>query len=200
MGTGFPGYTGIIPKSTALVSRDAARQRLRHEHVRQVAQHAGAGHQPGRPVRPLADGTGVRLLLRLQPGRDAPVLPDAVPQHRRRSPQPKIAGRGLPLHRGHDRRGDRLDRATSAPAIRDKPWFVLLQHRRRPCTAPRPERVARQVQGQVRPRLGPPARTDPRAAARDGHHPARDEANAAAEGDPGVGQPIRRCRRRSTCD
>ena len=84
MGTGYPGYTGIIPKSTAIGRRDAARQRLRHGHVRQVAQHARAGHQPGRAVRPLADRPGLRLLLRLQPGRDAPVLPDALPQHHAR--------------------------------------------------------------------------------------------------------------------
>ena len=84
MGTGYPGYTGIIPRSTALVSEMLARQRLRHRHVRQMAQHAGAGNQPGRSVRPLADRPRVRVLLRVQSGRNAPVLPGAVPQHDRR--------------------------------------------------------------------------------------------------------------------
>ena len=49
--------------------------------VRQVAQHAGARHQPGRSVRPLADRPRVRLLLRLQPGRNQPVLPDALSEY-----------------------------------------------------------------------------------------------------------------------
>ena len=81
MGTGYPGYTGIIPEEHGPRCRDAPRQRLRHGHVRQGAQHARAGDQPGRAVRPLADRPGLRLLLRLQSGRDEPVLPDALPQH-----------------------------------------------------------------------------------------------------------------------
>ena len=118
MGTGYPGYTGIIPQEHGAGAADAARQRLRHGHVRQVAQHAGAGDQPGRSVRPLADRPGVRLLLRLQPGRNAPVLSRRSIATRRPVPQPKIARAGLPLHRGHDRRGDRLDAATCGPPTR----------------------------------------------------------------------------------
>ena len=77
-----PATPASSRRSTALVSEIAPRQRLRHRHVRQVAQHARAGHQPRRAVRPLAHRPGLRLLLRLQPGRDEPVLPDALPQHR----------------------------------------------------------------------------------------------------------------------
>ena len=51
----IPGYTGIIPRSTALVPQMLRDNGYATAHVRQVAQHAGAGHQPGRAVRPLAD-------------------------------------------------------------------------------------------------------------------------------------------------
>ena len=65
-------------------------------------------------------------------------------------------------------------------------------HRCRPRPAPRPEGVARQVQGPVRPRLGQAARDDPREAAGDRRHPGGHEAHAATEGDPGVGRPVGR--------
>ena len=67
---------------------------------------------------------------------------------------------GLPLHRGHDRRGDRLDRATSAPPTRTSRGSCYFSTGAAPRPAPRPEGVARQVHGQVRPRLGQAARDD----------------------------------------
>ena len=81
-GHGLPRLHGHHPAGARRWCRRCSRDNgYATAHVRQVAQHAGAGHQPGRAVRPLAHGPRVRLLLRLQPGRDAPVLSDAVSQH-----------------------------------------------------------------------------------------------------------------------
>ena len=67
MGTGFPGYTGIIPRSTALIS-----QMLRDNGY--ATGMFGKWHNtpepdisPAGPVRPLAHWPRIRLLLRLQP-------------------------------------------------------------------------------------------------------------------------------------
>ena len=68
----------------------------------------------------------------------------------------------------------------------DKPWFNYFSTGRSRA-APCPQGVARQVQGQVRPRLGQAARADPRQATRNGHHPHGHEAHAAAQGDPRLG-------------
>ena len=102
--------------------RDAPRQRVCHRHVRQGAQHARAGDQPGRTIRPLAHRPGVRLLLRLQSRRNEPVLPGALPEHDGRE-RPEDPRAGIPLHRGHDRRGHRLAHNTQA-ANPGKPWFL----------------------------------------------------------------------------
>ena len=48
-------------------------QRLRHVVVRQEPQHAVVRDQPGRPLRPVAQRHGLRILLRLQQRRDQPV-------------------------------------------------------------------------------------------------------------------------------
>ena len=53
--------------------RDAQGQWLYHGRLWQVAQYAGLGDQPGRPVRSLADRPRLRILLRLPGRRDQPV-------------------------------------------------------------------------------------------------------------------------------
>jgi hypothetical protein len=58
-------------------------QRLRHLVVRQEPQHAGLPVQRGRPVRPMAVGHGLRLLLRLHGRRDRPVHAVPVPEQPR---------------------------------------------------------------------------------------------------------------------
>ena len=80
----------------------------------------------------------------------------------------------------------------------DKPWLRVLRARHRPRAAPRAQGMDRQVQGPVRPGLGQAARGDVRAAEADGHHPRQHEADAAPEGNPGVGLARRRPARRST--
>ena len=69
---------------------------------------------------------------------------------------------GLPLHRGHDRPGDRLGPAAEG-ADAGQAVLRLLRARRDPRAAPRPAGVVGQVQGPVRRRLGRAARADVRA-------------------------------------
>ena len=87
---------------------------------------------------------------------------------------------GLPLHRGHDRPGHRLGPPAEGADARQAVLRVL-RARRHPRPAPRAEGVGRQVQGPLRPGLGPSARGDvrpPEGARRDpgrcrAHRPAR---------------------------
>ena len=69
-------------------------------------------------------------------------------------------GGGLPLHRGHDRPGDRLDPAAEV-ADPGQALLRLLRPRRHPRAAPRADGVVGQVPGPVRRRLGRAARGDP---------------------------------------
>ena len=62
----------------------------------------------------------------------------------------------------------------------DKPFYHLLCHRRHACPASRAEGLDREVQGQVRRRLGQVPRGDVRPAEADGHHPAEREAGVQA--------------------
>ena len=57
--TDYPGYTGSIPKSAALVSGGIARERVCDLSLWQVAPDSGAGGHAGGTVRPLADAPGV---------------------------------------------------------------------------------------------------------------------------------------------
>ena len=138
MGTGFPGYTGIIPKSTALVS-----QVLRDNGY--ATSMFGKWHNtpepdisPAGPFDRWPTGLGFDYFYGFNQGETHQYYPtlyrNTVPV-----PQPKSPEAGLSLHRGHDRRGDRLDsqrpRRRSAQAV-----VQLLQHRRCPCAAPRPRR------------------------------------------------------------
>ena len=89
---------------------DAEAQRLLHRAVRQVPRSAGVGDEPGRTVRRLAHGRRrLRVLLRLHRRRGEPVVPDALRGHHAGRAE-EDARRGLPLHGGHDRQGDGLDR------------------------------------------------------------------------------------------
>ena len=104
-----------------------------------------------------------------------PVEPDRTP------------GGGLPLHRGHDGPGDRLDPPAEG-ADAGQAVLRLLRARRHARPAPRADRVVGQVQGQVRPGLGRAPRGDlrpPEGARRD---PARRRADGAPRGDPGLGR------------
>ena len=79
----------------------------------------------------------------------------------------------------------------------DKPFFVVLRAGRDPCPPPRPGGVVGQVQRQVRPGLGRPARGDPRPAEGAGRRPAGDRADPAARGDPRLGRHAGRAQARA---
>ena len=85
MGTGYPGYNTLMPKSCGTHRRDPQAERLQHLLVRQEPQRARLAKQPGRALRPLADRSGVRIFLRLHRRRNRPVAPGACREHPSRS-------------------------------------------------------------------------------------------------------------------
>ena len=197
MGTGYPRLHGHHPQEHGPGVADAARQRLRHRacSASGTTRRSRTSARPGRSTagRPASGSTTSTASTRARrtstTRRCTATRPGAAAE---------VAGAGLPLHRGHDRRGDRLDAATSAPPTATSRGSATSAPARRPRPAPRPEGVARQVQGQVRPRLGQAARDDPREATGDGHHPQGDEAHAAARRRSRRGTAARPTRRRCT--
>ena len=143
-----------------------ARQRVQHRCVRQVAPHAGRPTGTGRPLRPVAERVGLRLLLRVPGRRREPVGPvhGREPEDHRNGP--RLLRRGQPLlpARRHGRQDDPVA-ARSAGAGRDQTVLRLLLHRVQPRATPRGRQLGREVQGSIRPGLGPHARGGVRAAA-----------------------------------
>ena len=78
--------------------------------------------------------------------------PDLVYDNHQVEP-PKTPGGGLPPDRGPGRQGDRVHRRLQAGGARQA-VLPVLRPRRAPRAAPRAQGVGRQVQGQVRRRLG----------------------------------------------
>ena len=100
---------------------------------------------------------------------DKPVVPGAVRGDDAGRAQ-ENAGRGLPLHGGHDRQGDRVDSAAKG-ALARQTVLRLFRSGRHPRAAPRAAGMDRQVQGQVRPGLGQAARGNLRTAEEAGRGP-----------------------------
>ena len=131
---------------------DPGRQRLRHLVVRQEPQHARVPGEPGRPVRPVADRHGLRVLLRLRRRRHEPVAAQPLPRHR-----PDLPLRRQPEVEPDHRDGGRRDRAHQAAERDDARQAVLrpLHARRHARAAPPDAGVDREVQGQVLDGLEP---------------------------------------------
>ena len=153
------GLQLAAPEHLRAAGGDAQAQRLLHGPVRQMPRGPGLADQPDGPVRQLALGRRrLRVLLRVHRRRDEPVRAGDLPQHHAGRARPH-ARAGLPLHRGHDRQGDRLG-APAEGAHGRQALLHVLRARRNARAAPRPGGVVRQVQGPVRRRLGRPARAD----------------------------------------
>ena len=165
-------------------------QRLQHRPVRQVSRGAGLADQPDGALRQLADRLRLRTLLRLHRWRDQPVRPGHLPGHGAGRARPDRGG-GLSLHRGHDRPRHRLDPPAEGPDG-GQAVLRLLRAGCHPRAAPRPDRVVRQVQGQVRPGLGQAARGDVRPPEGARGHPGRRGADRTPRGDPRLGRHARR--------
>ena len=187
--TGAPGYSSVLPNTMSPLARTLKLNGYSHRAVRQVPRSAGVGDEPGRTVRRMADRRRrLRVLLRLHRRRGEPVVPDALRGHHAGRAE-EDARRGLPLHGGHDRQGDRLDLAAEGAGA-GQALLRLLRARRDPRAAPRAEGVGRQVQGQVRPGLGQAARRDLRPAEEARRHPG---------GLPSSPRATRKSRRGTTC-
>ena len=170
---------------------DAQAERLLDGAVRQVPRGAGVGDQPAGAVRRLAERwRRLRTLLRLHRRRDEPVRAGDLRRHGAGRARP-LPGGGLPLHRGHDGPGDRLDPSAEG-ADAGQAVLRLLRAGRDARAAPRADRVVGQVQGQVRPGLGRAARGDVRAPEGARRDPARGRADRAPRRDPGLGRHARR--------
>ena len=185
--TAAPGPVLGAAEHQGAAGADAQAQRLRDRAVRQVPRSAGVADQPGRSVHRLADRRRrVRVLLRLHRRREQPVGSGAVRRHDA-DRAAEDAGRGLPPDRRPGRQGDRLDAPAEGAAARQA-VLHLLRAGRHARAAPRAEGVDRQVQGQVRARLGQAARDHLREAEGARRDRRRRRADAAPQGDSGVGR------------
>ncbi len=174
------------PEHLRSARRDAQAERLLDCAVRQVPRGARLGDEPDGAVQRVADRIGLRALLRLHRRRDEPVRAGDLPRHGARRAGPDGGG-GLPLHRGHDRPGDRLGQAAEG-ADAGQALLRLLRPRRNACSASRAAGMVGQVQGAVRRRLGRAARADVREAEGARRDPAGGGAHRASGGDPRLGR------------
>ena len=187
---GLPGLQRCDPVRERVPVRDAAAARLCHVLRRQVAPDARGTDQRGRPLRPLAAGSRLRPLLRLPRRRHPSVL--SRPGLRQPSGRAaEDAGGGLPPHRRSGRQGDRVHRRPQAGRARQA-VLPVLRDGRQPCAAPGAQGMGRQVQGQVRRRLGRLPREGVRAAEGTRHRGRGRGAVAARPRRAAMGRAVRR--------
>ena len=72
--TGYPGYNGVLPFDRGMLSEMLLQKGLQHLLCRQMAPDTPRTHHCRRPLRPLADRTRFRALLRLPGRRNQPVV------------------------------------------------------------------------------------------------------------------------------
>ena len=156
--TSAPGYSSVRPKDKAPIAETL---RLNGYSTSQF----GKCHEvpvwevsPGRTVRAVADGLGLRALLRLHRRRGQPVLPGPLRRHHARRAG-EDAGGGLHAHRGSGRPRDHLGAPAEGADARQAVLHVL-RARRHARAPPCPEGMVGQVPGQVRRWLGRAARAD----------------------------------------
>ena len=138
------------------------------------------GGHSRRPIPPVAHRVRFRALLRVHRWRGQPVLSRALRGHHCRRAA-EITGGGIHPHRGSRRPRDHLG-APAEGADAGQAVLRILRPRGHPRATSRPEGVVRQVQGQVRRRLGRASRAVAGAA---------EEAGRGAEGCETHGAPRR---------
>ena len=173
--------------------RDAEAQRLLDRAVRQVPRGAGLGDEPDGPVRRLADAAAAASSTSTASSAARPTstrrrsTTDTVPVEPDRTP-----GGGLPLHRGHDRPGDRLGPPAEGADARQAVLRVLRAR------APRTRRTTcrREWSDKYKGRFDQgwdALREETFARQKElGVIPRRRRADRAARGDPGLGRHARR--------
>ncbi len=164
---GLPGFQRCDSVRERIPVRDAAPPRLCHVLRRQMAPDPGGTDQCGRPLRPLATGSRVRPLLRLPRRRH----PSVLSRPGLRQPPGRAAEDargGLSPHRRSGRQGHRVHRRPQTGRARQT-VLPLLRDGRQPCATPGAQGMGRQVQGQVRRRLGRLPRKGVRATKGTGH-------------------------------
>ena len=127
---------------------DPRRAGLEHVHGRQVAPVPGGRDEPRVIAAELADGPGLRALLRVPRSRDQPVVSRAGLRQPPRRPA-EHAGGGLPPHGGHHRQGAGVHQGRQGARAREAVLPLLLPGSV-PRPAPRPEGVDRPLQGPLR--------------------------------------------------
>ena len=150
--------------------------RLQHGCLGQVAQHARRADHQQRAVRLLADRLRFRVFLRIPGRRGFAVRTDPDAQHHRCHP---ASEEGLPPHRGH-RRGRHQVAARTESLCAGQAVLHVLGAGRIAWPAPDHEGVGRQVQRQVRRRLGQVSRACFRPGQGQGLDPAGRATHAAS--------------------
>ena len=157
--------------------RGAQELRLQHRRLGQVAQHARGGrHQQG-SFRLLADRPWLRVFLRLPRRRGLAIRAAVGAQHHAGEPA-RATPQGLPPHRGH-RRGRHQVAARTAGLRAGQAVLHVLGAGRIAWPAPYHEGMGRQIQGQVRRRLGQVSRARFCQRQGEGLDPAEHPAHAA---------------------
>ena len=183
--TSAPGYTSVLPKNKAPLAMTLKLNGYSTAQFGKCHEVPVWQTSPLGPVRPVAHRRRwIRVLLRLHRRRNQPVVSGDLRGHDADGTGQESRG-GLPLHRGHDEQGDRVGAPAEGAHARQAVLHVF-RARRHPRPASRAEGVDRQVQGQVRRRLGQAARRDlcpPEEAGRDS---GRCGADQAARRNPGL--------------
>ena len=186
---GFPGYTAVLPRDCAPLPRilrdnGYSTAAFGKWHLTPDGQQGPAG-----PLDRWPNGWGFDYFYGFLGGGASQWDPVLAENQKIIGTDPALLRRGQPLLPARrDGRQDDPVAARRAGAGRDQAVLRLLLHRVQPRAAPRGRQLGREVQGSVRPGLGPHARGGLRAAAAARRRARGRGADAAARGVPRVGR------------
>ena len=159
-GDGVSGLLGPPAAGERLHLRDPPGQRLRHLRRGEVAPQPRGGDEHGRLPGDLAPRPRLRPVVRIPRWRDPSVRAGSLPRQPLRAAAPVDRG-GLSPECRPGRPGHRVP-GRSSGGRRHSALLPVLRHGRLPLAPPCTGRLDRQVQGSLRPGLGPVARRDVR--------------------------------------